>query len=728
MPALVVLLALLVIIAVAGFLAKAIFGLKFWWIIPTLLFFLGAPIFAVLLAFAMVGSSLERGLAVDYTGQLVKPLQMMLGEHGALFATIPLFIFAGYLLAESKAADRLIRLFQAAFGFLPGGLAIATVIACAAFTTFTGASGVTIVALGGLLLPALTKQNYPEKVSLGLVTGTGSIGLLFPPAVPLVVYGVVYGISHFLQKLPGEFSGERFFFAGIVPGLVLCTVVSIFAVAIAIKNKVPRTPVSPKNYVKGLASALVTTPEIWLIFVVLALPAAAQNGHSSLVGAAVLVPAAAFAAVYVFILEVLYYKEVKLDGITKALKESLVLSGAILIIIAASSVFTDYVTQAQIPEQLVSWISSHIESKWVFLIALNLLLILVGMMMDIFSAIVIVVPLIAGVAVKTFGIDPYHLGIIFLVNLEIGYLTPPVGLNLFVSAFRFNKPVSEVMRATLPFLAAMVVSLILITFIPSLVVLPPKKRTATYTEMIALIEVGERSMTLAGETTAFGPATFAYADCLPLAKTSKAYIECEELFLALSECEDESCKLRTNFDYASGMEDCSKASTVKNCKDAKAWSNLREVCTSLEDDSEQLRCFQASDEGLATVSQCLSSDAPEACLNELRGASGSSEDDDAAGIAACAELEGDAQLKCLENATEAPEASTDAPDTSAGDIAACADGPPEKLEECLEKAGAPPPQDTAPASAKEDAQGIAACAELTGAAEEACMEKALGSL
>lgn len=446
---------------------------------------IGAPIFSVMIGFAMVGAmATGRGLT-DLSA--IEIFEMSTGNEAATLATIPLFIFAGYIMAEAKTSDRMVRVSQVWLGWMPGGLAVVTVFACAIFTTFTGASGVTIVALGGLLMPSLIKEKYPERFSLGLVTGTGSVGLLFPPALPLIVYAIVYGAvaQTIASAKPGEielidFSLERFILAGVVPGLVLCGILCIYAVYVAIKNNVPRTKF---DITKVWKPTLVALPELLLPFAII----------GGVVKGIELTNLAALATFYVLMLEMVAYRDVKIADIWKITKEAITLVGAIFIIIYAAKVLTNYVVTAEIPFKMVDWIKAHISSKWMFLLMLNLILIIVGMIMDIFSAIVVVVPLLIPAA-NAFGIDPYHLGVIFLLNLELGYMTPPVGLNLFIASFRFQKSIIEVIRATLPLLGCTALALVLVTYIPALTVVPAKKRKGNMEQLYIIVEQGANNV------------------------------------------------------------------------------------------------------------------------------------------------------------------------------------------------------------------------------------------
>jgi tripartite ATP-independent transporter DctM subunit len=399
-----------------------------------------------------------------FTGAVTKVIESLTGPAAGTLATLPLFVFMGYVMAEAKTASRLVRAANAWFGWAPGGLAIVTVLTCAFFTTVTGASGVTIVAIGGLLLPELLKQQYKEKFALGLVTGTGSVGLLFPPALPLIVYGIVYGISAQALADTGaggemqlaQFDIEAFYYSGIFPGILLVATVCLYAIFKAIRDKVPRA--APEVGASLGKVTLVALPELLIPILLMV----------SLAKGILLIPeAAALTAVYVIVLEVGVFRDVKITQLWKIVRESMTLVGAIFIIIVASTALTQWFVDADVPNELYKGMRTFIGNKWTFLLALNLLLLIVGCLMDIFSAIVIVVPLIAPAA-KQYGIDPYHLGVIFLLNLEIGYLTPPVGLNLFITSFRFRKPMVDVYRAAFPFLGVMLAVLLIVSYVPLL--------------------------------------------------------------------------------------------------------------------------------------------------------------------------------------------------------------------------------------------------------------------
>lgn len=358
--------------------------------------------------------------------------------------TIPLFTFTGFVLAESKASERLVRAFRALFGWMPGGMAVMTAGVCAFFTTFTGASGVTILALGGLLYPVLQAERYPENFSIGLLTASGSIGLLFPPSLPIILFGVVAQVPI-----------DKMFVAGILPGMVLVAAVAILGVRAGIKSKIPRQPFD----VKEMGAA------VWEAKWELALPLVVVGSIFS--GVAILIEAAALTAAYALFVEIVVHRDLKLRDLPKVGRECATLIGGVLVILGVALGFTNYLVDAEVPTAVLQWVRGVIESKWVFLLAVNAFLIVVGCLMDIFSAIVVVVPLILPIS-QHFGVDPIHMGIIFLANMELGFLTPPVGMNLFLSSFRFNKPLPQVYRATFPFLAILLVAVLVITYVPAL--------------------------------------------------------------------------------------------------------------------------------------------------------------------------------------------------------------------------------------------------------------------
>jgi tripartite ATP-independent transporter DctM subunit len=445
-------------------------------------FISGSPLFTIMLGAGALGAvSLPREFSSEFDGMVEHMLNVGLGDQVQVMSTIPLFIYAGYLLAESGTADRLVRFANAALGWVPGGLAIVTIGTCALFTVFTGASGVTIIALGGVLMPALVRQGYPERFSMGLIAGTGSVGLLFPPALPLFIYGTVYGLTNLDPEI---WDTRRFLFAGIVPGMVLVGMLSAVAVTVAVMKKLPRQRFDLGELGKSLALAF---PELCIPFGVIIALAVGFD----------LPQVAALTVVYVIVLEVGVSRVLGRLGIGwgkplaprvlwSVSREAMAMVGAIFIIIFASTALTNFMVTAEVPRKLVAWTQAHVESRIVFLLAINVILLLVGTVMDIFSAIVVVLPLIGPIA-KAYGIDPYHLGVIFLLNLEVGYLHPPVGLNLFITSVKFHRPITEVMWATIPFLLTMIVALLTITYVPKLTVVPEAERVGRIADLEAMI-------------------------------------------------------------------------------------------------------------------------------------------------------------------------------------------------------------------------------------------------
>ncbi len=406
---------------------------------------LGAPLFAVIAASVMLNFAQD---GVDLTVVVIEIYR--LAEMPVLLA-IPLFTFAGYLLAESRAPQRLVNITNVFFGWMPGGLAAVTLVICAMFTAFTGASGVTIVALGGLLYPALKQAGYPERYSLGLVTVSGSIGLLFAPSLPLILYGVVaqqLNIGH-----PVAISD--LFLAGIFPGLLIIVMLSIYGLW---QKREHQPTLEPFTTGKALAALREAAWELPLPFIVLG---GIYGGFFAVS------EAAAVTAIYVFIVEVLVHREISFKVLPGIMRESMVLVGAILIVLGMSLASTNYVLDAEIPTKLFTYIRNHVDNALTFLLLLNLFLLVLGMMLDIFSALVIMVPLILPIAVG-YGIHPVHLGIIFLANMEIAYLMPPMGMNLFIAIYRFDRSMLEVFRAVLPFVAILLVAVLIITYWPSL--------------------------------------------------------------------------------------------------------------------------------------------------------------------------------------------------------------------------------------------------------------------
>ncbi|HHM02722.1 MAG TPA: TRAP transporter large permease subunit [Caldithrix abyssi] len=407
----------------------------------TVLALFGTPLFVIISAIALMAF-----FSADIDSSAVIIELYRLASQPVLLA-IPLFTFAGYMLAESKTPQRLVNFSRALMGWMPGSLAIVTLLSCAVFTAFTGASGVTIVALGGLLLPALLDDNYSEKFSLGMLTASGNLGLLFPPSLPIILYGLVSSTSI-----------DQLFTAGILPGILMVGLLSVYSVWSA-----RRQGVGMKSLAFDKKRLWQSTREaIWEI----PLPFIILGGIYG--GFFTATEAAAVTAFYVLIIEVFIYRDISLKkDLLRVARESMIMVGGILVILAAALGLANYLIDAEIPSAILEAMRGYVDSPFEFLIVLNLFLLVVGAMMDIFSAIMVVAPLVIPIAAQ-FNIDPVHLGIIFLANLGIGYSTPPVGMNLFIASMRFEQPVMKLYKATIPFLIILLVSLVIITYWPDL--------------------------------------------------------------------------------------------------------------------------------------------------------------------------------------------------------------------------------------------------------------------
>jgi len=410
------------------------------------------PSMVLLLAAAALGTpiyALLGGIAVlmfwnDRVTTAAIPAETYRIVTSEVFPAIPIFTLIGFILSESGASRRLEQLFVNWFGWMPGGIAVAVTLLCAFFTTFTGASGATILALGALLLPILMNRGFSASFSVGLLTSTGSIGLLLPPSIVVILYAVV-----------AQEPIIDMFKAAIVPGVLMVLPVIGWCVWKARKLNVQRDPF---HLGKALASLRYAAGELSLPVVVLGLLFAGWCSP---------VEAAAFGAVYALLIESLVYRDLGFRKIYRLLVDGGIMVGSILIVLGVAMGLTSYLIDAGIPMQAAEWVKTHVESRWVFLLAMNAALLLVGCFMDIFSALIVVVPLLLPIAL-VFGVDPAHLGIIFLANLQLGYLTPPVGMNLFLASVRFNRPLLSVARDTFPFLLLNSLVVLVITYIPAL--------------------------------------------------------------------------------------------------------------------------------------------------------------------------------------------------------------------------------------------------------------------
>lgn len=409
-----------------------------------LLAIIRTPLFAIIAASAMLGFYAEE---IDLSIIAIEIYR--LAEMPVLLA-IPLFTFAGYLLGESKASTRLVNLTNSLLGWMPGGLAIVAIVACALFTAFTGASGVTIVALGALLYPALKEAGYRENFNLGLITSSGSLGLLFAPSLPLILYAVVAQQISLDQPV----GIDQLFLAGIFPGLLMLFMLSIWSMAQP-RNTQARNEFNFAEAWQAIRAAAWEIP----------LPIFVLGGIYS--GYFAVSEAAAVTALYVLVVEVFILREIPIKKLFEIIRESMVLVGGIMIILGVSLASTNYLIDTEVPTRLFEFIRQHIDDKLTFLILLNIFLLILGMMLDIFSALVIIVPIILPVAIG-YGIHPAHLGIIFLANMQLGYFTPPVGMNLFIASYRFNKPIMTLYKATIPFFLILLVAVLIITYWPAL--------------------------------------------------------------------------------------------------------------------------------------------------------------------------------------------------------------------------------------------------------------------
>ncbi|MCJ7748120.1 MAG: TRAP transporter large permease subunit [Desulfobacterales bacterium] len=404
--------------------------------ITILLMFFGAPLFAVISALTLL---LLFSGQIDSSAMIIEMYRM---ATTPILVAIPLFTFAGYLLSESGAPKRLIRLSDAILGWLPGGLSMIALVTCAIFTALTGATGLTIIALGGILFPAMLQGRYPEKFSLGLLTTSGTLGLLFPPSLPLIIYAIVAKVRI-----------DQLFLAGILPGILLLILLSSFSIYKAIVSDVPRKRFNLFEVFQALKGMIWELP----------LPVVVLGGIYS--GYFAVSEAAAITAVYVLLIEVVIYRDIRWRELPKVMRKSMVLVGGILIILGAALGLTNYLIDEQVPMKIMDLIKVHIESPIVFLVVLNFFLLAVGCIMGTFSALIVVVPLIPPIA-QAYGIHPLHLGIILLTNLEIGASIPPLGINLFISSIRFEKSILRLYLASLPFIGVLLCALAIITYLP----------------------------------------------------------------------------------------------------------------------------------------------------------------------------------------------------------------------------------------------------------------------
>lgn len=410
------------------------------------LIIMGVPLFVIIATSALVGFS---SIDVDLSVIAIEIYRIV---DTPILLAIPLFTLAGYVLGESKASERLVLLTDALLGWMPGGLAIVSLFACAFFTALTGASGATIIALGAILYPAMKQAGYGERFNLGLITSSGSLGLLFPPSIALILYGVIVQQMGIGQPV----AIDDLFLAGLLPGLLMLLMLTVYSVYKSHQRpEIRRTPFSWSKLLKALRSSMWEIPMPFILI----------GGIYS--GFFAISEAAAVAVMYVLIVEVVILREVPFNKLPEIMRDSMVLVGGVLVILGVSLASTNYLIDTEVPNRLFEFIRSHIDSKLTFLILLNIFLLLLGMILDVFSALVIIVPLLLPIALG-YDIHPIHLGIIFLANMQIGYFTPPVGMNLFIASYRFHKPVTELYHATIPFMFILITAVLIITYWPDL--------------------------------------------------------------------------------------------------------------------------------------------------------------------------------------------------------------------------------------------------------------------
>jgi tripartite ATP-independent transporter DctM subunit len=414
-------------------------------VILALLVVLGVPLFAIIATSALYGFS-----SIDIDLSVIAIEIYRIADTPVLLA-IPLFTLAGYILGESKASERLVRVTDAMLGWFPGGLAIVSLFACAFFTALTGASGATIIALGAILYPAMKQAGYAEKFNLGLITSSGSLGLLFPPSIALILYGVIAQQMDIGENV----AIDDLFIAGLLPGLFMLVLLTAWSMYKSTGMHIQRAEFNWHRLVSALRES------IWELPMPFVLVGGIYTGYFAIS------EAAAVAVLYVLIVEVVILREVPLKKLPEIMRDSMVLVGGVLIILAVSLASTNYLIDTEVPTRLFDFVKEHIDSKLTFLILLNIFLLMLGMILDVFSALVIMVPLILPMAVG-YGINPIHLGIIFLANMQIGYFTPPVGMNLFIASYRFRKPVTELYASTIPFMFILMAAVLVITYWPEL--------------------------------------------------------------------------------------------------------------------------------------------------------------------------------------------------------------------------------------------------------------------
>jgi C4-dicarboxylate transporter DctM subunit len=415
------------------------------WILQGLLvtlavaFLVGTPVFVVMAGVAMVL------FWHDATPIAAVPTNTFGLVTSATLPAIPLLTVAGYVLAEGGSAQRLVRAYKGIFGWMPGGIAVMATFVCAIFTTFTGASGVTILALGGLILPTLVAEGYPEGFSVGLVTAAGSLGLLFPPSLPVILYGVVAQVPI-----------DHLYIGGMVPGLLMVLLVAAYGIVVGVRARVPRQQFEPGEALRSLWDAK------WDLGLPTIVIVAIGSGYATVV------ESSALGVAYAIVVELVVFRDIHpTRDLPRVLTHAATLVGSVVILLGVALGLTNWLVDAEVPTRLVEWMTEHVKSPALFLLALNVALLVLGSVLEIYSAIIVLAPLVAPLGVA-YHIDPIHLGVVFLANLELGFLFPPMGLNLFLAAQRFGKPLPYLWRKAVPFLLIMAVGVLLITYLPAI--------------------------------------------------------------------------------------------------------------------------------------------------------------------------------------------------------------------------------------------------------------------
>jgi C4-dicarboxylate transporter DctM subunit len=414
---------------------------------------LGMPLFVII---GLIATSCFLFLSEDFNGLLTLD---RLSDTGAEMMTkevllaIPFFVASGAIMSAGGIARRLVDVARSLVGWMPGGLAIATVGACVIFAAISGSSPVTVIAIGSMMYPRLVEAGYERRFALGLVSSGGSLGILIPPSIPMLVYAIVASSS-------GPIDVAELFLAGVLPGLMIGLLLAVLAPFNA--KKVEREKFDPKLIATRVKDGA------WS----LSLPLVILGGIYT--GVFTPTEAAAISVIYALIVELLIHRDISPQDIPKILTESVVNMGTILIIMLLAFGLNAFLVEEMIPQKVVAWILDKNLTPVTFLLIVNLFLLLVGALMDSISAILIIAPLLAPIGIEL-GIDPIHLGVIFIVNLEIGYLTPPIGINLFVASSVFRAPLGEVVRGVVPFIGMMLIGLVVVTYVPSIALGPVNK-------------------------------------------------------------------------------------------------------------------------------------------------------------------------------------------------------------------------------------------------------------